>query len=209
MTHKQQAERDAIRLASGKLAVVDNWPARCLQLGLPDPATTGGALRVAVLGSTLELHPPEFQATVVPSGKAPKPADHLLALHYLLGEFTVSPAGEWITFREFPGGQFYWEPFLSRSIKPLIGRVGNDLGLLKDHLSRFPVQVEPLPDGGLRAVIQALGAIELMLVYRPGDDEFPPAADVLYDACARRVLCAEDAAALASRFCIGLLHNAG
>lgn len=207
LNHKQQAEQEAIRLAIGKLAALGDWPARCRRLGLPDPATTDGAIRIDVLGMTLEFRAPEFQAVILGTGKPPKPADHLLALHYLLGEVPVSPTKEWITFREFPGGQFYWEPFLSRSIKPLIGRMGNDLGLLKEHLSRFAVKVESLSDGGIQAVAQALGAIELMLVYRPGDDEFPASADVLFDSCARRVLCAEDAAALASRFCIGLLQG--
>lgn len=205
LTHKQQAEQDAIRLAIGKLAACDDWSVRCARLGIPDPAVTGGVLRLVVLGTTVELRPPEFQASVAGSDKPPKPADHLLALHYLLGEVPVIPTGDWITFRDFPGGQFYWEPFLSRSITVLIGRIGNNLAVLKDHLGRFSAAVEPLSDGGLQATIQALGAIQMMLVYRPGDDEFPPSADVLYDSCARRILCAEDAAALASRFCLGLL----
>ena len=205
LSHKQHAEQEAIRLASAKLATLEDWPARCIRLGLPDPAAAGGAIRIAVLGTMLEIRPQESQAVVMGSGRPPKPADHLLALHYLLGESPMAPAREWITFREFPGGQFYWEPFLARSIKPLIARMGNDLGLLRDRLRRFPARDEPLSDGGLQTTVQALGIIELRLVYRPGDDEFQPSADVLYDACARRVLCAEDAAALASRFCMGLL----
>lgn len=205
LTHKQEAEQDAIRLAIGKLAELSDWPARCARLGLPDPTATGGAIRINVLGTTLELRAPAFQAVAAETGKPPKPADLLLALHYLLGEVTLVPAREWITFREFSGGQFYWEPFLSRSIKPLIARMGNDIDLLRDHLRRFSATVAPMPDGGLLAAVQALGAIELLLVYRSGDEEFPPSADVLYDACARRLLCAEDAAMLAGRFCIGLL----
>jgi len=206
LTHKQQAEQDAIRLAMGKLAGLADWPARCARLGLPDPGTTGGGIRIIVLGATLELRPPEFSAVVVGgSGKPSKPVDHLLALHYLLCEMPVMPTGEWITFRDFSGGQFYWEPFLSRSINPLVGRMGNNLDVLKDHLRRFSAKVEPMSDGSLRATVHALGAIDLMLVYRPGDDEFPPFADVLFDACSRRLLCAEDAAVLAGRFCIGLM----
>jgi hypothetical protein len=205
LTHKQEAEQEAIRLAVGKLAALDDWPARCVRLGLPAPTTPGGTVRIAVLGATVEMGPPDFQAVSAGAGKPPKPIDRLLALHYLLGEVSVAPTGEWVTFRDFPGGQFYWEPFLSRSAHPLIGHVGNDLDLLRNRLARFAARVEPLSDGGLQAIVPALGVIEMMLVYRPGDDEFPPSADVLYDACARRVLCAEDAAALGSRLCLGLL----
>jgi hypothetical protein len=205
LSHQQQAQQDAIRLAVGKLAALDDWPARCARLGLPDPAATGGAIRLVVLGAPLDFRAPGFLALPAGAGPPPRPADQLVALHYLLGEAPMAPTGTWITFREFSGGQFYWEPFLSRSIKPLVGRMGNALDVLGDHLRRFSATVTPLPDGGLQATIQALGAIELRLVYRPGDDEFPPSADVLFDACARRLLCAEDAAYLASRFCIGLL----
>lgn len=205
LSHKQQAEQDAIRLAIRKLAALDDWPARCARLGLSDPAASGGAIRIAVMGATLELRTPGFEAVVLGTGKPPKPADHLLALHYLLGEFPLAPAGEWITFREFPGGRFYWEPFLARSINPMVKRIGNNLELLREHLRRFGATVEPLADGGLQATVQALGAIELRLAYRLGDDEFPPSAELLYDARARRLLCAEDAAALAGRFCLGML----
>ena len=205
LSHKQQAEQEAIRLAVVRLSALADWPTRCARLGLPDPAPPGGSIRIGVLGVTLEICPPDFRVVMIGSGKPPKPAEHLLALHYLLGDLPVVPAREWVTFREFPGGQFYWQPFLSRSIKPLVGRIGNNLDLLRDHLTRFSATVSSLPDGGLRATIRALGAIELMLVYRPGDDEFLPSADVLFDSCARRCLCAEDAAALGGRFCIGLL----
>ncbi len=205
LNHKQQAEQEAIRLAVEKAAALDDWPARCARLGLPDPATTGGAIRLTVLGATLELRAPEFRAVAIGVGKPPKPADRLLALHYLLGELPLAPAGEWITFREFPGGRFYWNPFLARSVNPLVACIGNDLDLLRERLRRFAATVTPLADGGLHATIRALGVIELRLAYRPGDDEFPPSAELLYDARARRLLCAEDAVALAGRFCIGLL----
>lgn len=205
MTHKQEAEREAIRLAAAKLEALGDWPARCRRLGLPDPSEGDGLIRVVVLGAVLGFRAPDFGTVTTGAGSRPKSADHLLALHYLLGEAPVKPTGEWISFRAFPGGLFYWEPFLSRSIRPLIGGVGNDLGLLRDRLSRFPAKVEPLSEGGLQATLQALGVIQTRLVYRSGDDEFPPSADVLYDACAQRLLCGEDAAVLAARLCVGLL----
>ncbi|MHB9138667.1 MAG: DUF3786 domain-containing protein, partial [Victivallaceae bacterium] len=43
------------------------------------------------------------------------------------------------------------------------------------------------------------------LIYRAGDDEFPPEAEVLFDAAVKRVYVAEDAAVMAGRICIGLL----
>jgi hypothetical protein len=205
LSHQQQAAQTAIRLAIGRLAELDDWTARCSRLRLPDPAATGGVIRITVLGAALELRAPEFLAWEASTGQPAKPSRHLLALHYLLGEAVLPPDHAWITFREFPGGQFYWEPFRSRSITPLIGRMGNDLELLRKRLARFSATATPLPDGGLQAVIQALGAFETLLVYRPGDTEFPPAADLLFDSRARHFLCAEDASVIASGICLGLL----
>jgi len=45
----------------------------------------------------------------------------------------------------------------------------------------------------------------LNLVYRRGDDEFGPSAEVFFDSGLRKVFSAEDAATIASRICIGLL----
>ncbi len=40
---------------------------------------------------------------------------------------------------------------------------------------------------------------------RCGDEEFGPAAEVLFDACIKRVFTTEEVSHLASRICIGLL----
>ena len=40
---------------------------------------------------------------------------------------------------------------------------------------------------------------------RCGNEEFGPAAEILFDACVKRVFTTEEVAHLASRFCLGLL----
>ena len=52
------------------------------------------------------------------------------------------------------------------------------------------------PDGGI---------VDDLLVYHRGDEEMPPAADLLFDAATKRPYDAEVAAAIASRICLGLL----
>lgn len=208
-THQQQATALAIQLAVAKLADRSDPSdptdliARCARLGLPPPA--GGRVRIPLLGRTLELQPPAFDGVFADTNKPPKSTERLLALHYLTSDFPVSPEDRWITFREFPGGAFYWEPFRARSVNPLIESIGNDLGKLRERLARFSAKIEDEPADTVSARIPAIGRIEVLLVYRQGDDEFPPTADLLFDACARRVFCAEDAAALGGRVCFGLM----
>jgi len=205
MTHRKQAEALAIQLAVDKLAAQTDLTARCARLGLPDPETAHGAIRLPLFGQTVELRPPAFEGVAIGTGLPPKPADRLLALHYLLCDRPVAPEGRWITFRDFPGGAFYWQPFLARSIQPLVKAIGNDPELLRTRLARFAGTIEAGPADALSARIAAVGRIAVLLVYRAGDAEFPATADLLYDACARRVYGAEDAAVLGGRICLGLL----
>jgi hypothetical protein len=58
--------------------------------------------------------------------------------------------------------------------------------------------------GMLRAVAQGLGPLRLQLVYRAGDEEFGPTADLLFEGGFRTVLGAEDAAALGGLFTAAL-----
>ena len=203
-TNRQLAEQAAICLAVKRLSALDQWPERCRLLGLPYPSPADDTLLLPMFYGTLAIRPPEFSAMVVETGQPAKPGDRLLALHYLLCNAPVVRSDDWITFRDFPGGSFYWQPFLSRSIEPLVKRIGNGMAGLRARLASFGAAVEPVTGEGLCATFRAIGNVHVRLVYRPGDDEFPPAADFLYNACARRVFCAEDAAALASRICFSL-----
>lgn len=196
---KQDAQRKAIQQAKEKLAGVD-LPSRCQRLGLPAPQQGRVDFRAFGIDFSLDSH---FELTERSSATPAKLGDHILALHYLLCDFTIEPTGQWITFRDLPGGQFYWQPFLSRSIHPLMACIGNELERLKKNLDRFIW--EPFDAGDCAAKIHAVGLIDVVLVYHLGDEEFGPAAEILFDAAIKRIYNTEDVAFLASRICLGLL----
>lgn len=198
---KIEGQLEAVRMAAENLRGAD-LVARCALLGLPAPEN--GAIRLRAFGEDMRLRVPEFSLESVP-GKPARPGDHILALHYLQCDLPVKPGGDLITFRDFPGGQFYLEPFLSRTIKPLLRRVGNDPSLLEQKLARYDWSRGAAEGGALNARIHALGNLFGTLIWRPGDEEFSPTADFLFDPAAKRALNAEDAAYLASRICLGLL----
>jgi hypothetical protein len=200
-TNKQAAEAAAAAMAVGELQRVD-LPARCRLLGLPEPMPDG-RLAMRLFGQDVIVAPPDFRVITALTTQPARAGDRLLALHYLLHDLPIPLSDSLITFRDLPGGQFYFGPFLSRSIKPLLQRIGNDLDLLRRHLGRFDWQ--PIPLGDFAARIHAVGRIEATLVYHIGDDEMGPAAEVLFDACIKRVYCTEDVAAIGSRICLGLL----
>ncbi len=190
----------AVRDAVEKLGKVD-LAERCTSLGLSKPQD--GILKLRAFGMDMVLRLSDFQLFPADSDKPAKISDRILVLHYLLCDLPVQQTGELISFRQMDSGQFYWPAFLSRSVRPLVERIGNDLELLKKNLGRF--DWEPVSLGDFAACIHAVGKVYVTLIYRIGDDEFPASADLLFDSSIKRVYPTEDAAVLASRICLGLL----
>lgn len=196
---KQEAYLKTIKLAKEKLAGI-NPDSRYDNLGMPNPQN--GKLNFRAFGIDMILDE-NFDIIEAKSGKPVKLGDHILILHYLLHDGIVEPTGQLITFRDMPGGQFYWNPFLSRSINPLLACIGNNVQLLRERINKF--DWKPTIGGDFAATILAIGKIDATLVYHLGDDEFQPAANIMFDSCIKRVYTTEDVAWLAGRICIGLL----
>lgn len=196
----QDAKKESIRLAIAELRKID-LVVRCPSLGLSVPEN--GVIPLRAFGTDLILQQSDFELISADTGEPMKSSDRILILHYLLCDSPIHVTDELISFRGLPGGQFYWQPFLARSVNPLVGRIGNDLELLHKNLDRF--DWEPFTMGDFGARIHALGKLYMTLIYHCGDDEFSPTADVLFDSGIREVFTTEDTAVLASRICLGLL----
>jgi len=201
--NKSKALANATAKALAALEGVD-LAGRCASLALPGPRPDD-KLRVRMLGDDLEFELPEFADSVGGSNRQAHPIDRLLLLHYLRCERPVKPTGEWITFRQFPGGQFYWRPFTARTVEPLAAEIGDDLALLRDRLSRL--DWTPAEAGDLGARIHVLAEIEVLLIYWKGCERLPARADVLFDSALARVYPTEDAVAIAGRLCRKLTVN--
>ncbi|MBU0763804.1 MAG: DUF4445 domain-containing protein [Bacteroidetes bacterium] len=174
---------------------------RCPKLGLPVPQN--GVLPLRMFAKDMLLYLDDFRLTGNNERDTGNPDDLILLLHYLLCDVPVEASGELIPFRELTGGLFYYKPFRIRSADILLSRFGNNTEQLVANLGRF--DHEPVEIGDVGARIHAFGNIWLTLIYRRGDDEFPPAVDVLFDKPVKRVFNAEDATILAHRICIGLI----
>lgn len=197
---KQDGINEALKLAIATLANKDITNS-CEKFGFTRPEN--GKIKLRMFDSNMVFDINDY-SLILDSGKAAKPADLLLLLHYLQSDFTLSETGELISFRDLPSGQFYIEPFLSRTVNPLIKRIDNDIDTLKKHLSKFEWSEVNMGDFG--AKILAFGNLYITIVYHYGDDEFPASFDVFFDKCVKRAFTeTEDAVVMASRICIGLL----
>ncbi len=185
----------AIAIAREKLtSSAPDWAS--LGLAAPGP---DGRVRVRFLDRVFVLTVPGYALEAAPPGELPSQIETILVLHYLAAGTVPAPSGRLVSFRELPGGAFYWGPFRGRSTAPLAARTRNDLDALRRRLSRF--EWKPVPLGDLGAEIAALGRLSVTLVYRAGDDEFPPEAEVFFDESVRGFLATEDAAVLAEQLC--------
>ena len=196
---KKAAQEEAVRQAVEKLQGVD-IAARCAQLNLPQPES--GILKFRAFAIHFELDTETFELVKRPSGDPAKETDRILILHLLLCEQPLRPSDELIAFREFPGGMFYQEPFLSRTVRPLVKRFGNNLDQLKETLSYL--DFEELGLGDFSARIHCFGCITITLIYRLSDEEFPAEAELLFNRPAKHALSAEDAVVMAARVCFRL-----
>ncbi len=201
--NRHQGYEAAAHSALERLRGVD-LARRCADLGLPGPRPDGSII-LRAFGRDLELAPPDFDMVDVTTRETRHVFERILVLRYLGHEGPLKPSGELISFRDLPSGMFYWGPFRERSAAMLEKRIGNDTDLLRTRLDRF--DWESYHAGDLGAVIHAVGAIRLYLIYRRGDEEFPPSAEILFDSVLRRVYSGEDAAVLAQRICAGLVSD--
>jgi hypothetical protein len=192
----ETAYEEAIRIAVEKLREVD-IANRCRALSLPEPQ--GGSMHLRAFGVDMVLLLSDFRLFKAATGEPVKPGDRILMLHYLLCDLPLEEVGELISFRGLAGGQFYWEPFCSRTVRPLVKKIGNNLERLSANLDRF--DWKPVTLGDLGARIHAIGKLFCTLVYRLGDEEFPASADFLFDSSFKRVYNAEDTAVLAGCIC--------
>lgn len=126
--------------------------------------------------------------------KQPKHAICLLLLHYLAHGDGHPLADRWVAFRELPGGLMYHRAFRQRVEPPLTSAFGHRL-----HRFRSAARAlggRPIDFGDAALMFDALPRIRMAVILHRGDEEFPPAASVLYDGAAGHYLPTEDLAIL-------------
>ncbi len=122
--------------------------------------------------------------------------DRILALHYLLGCDRTKLTGNLISFAQAPGGEVYYSAFKKRSIDRLTETFGDD----PESLTRAGASLggEPLKMATAAVKLSVFPMIPVVALIWQGDDEVAPAANLLFDESATRILATEDLAVVAS-----------
>jgi hypothetical protein len=176
-----------------------------------------GAFRWEDLGEGIQrLVIPSFGESIeilMPGGEIRVPSRidsfslRVLALRYVKLSCGLPETGEWIAYRDLPGGRFYATTLVPTVEEPLARIFGFRRGLLGEAAMHL---------GGARAeygdesfVFRAFPRVPLLLVLHWGDDEFPPQCRVLFDRCCPRYLNTDDLKVLATQLAAYLMRWAG
>lgn len=140
------------------------------------------------------------------NGEPVDPRFQVLILHYLTGP-GAALRGQWISFKELPGGLIYQQPFYGRAVLPLIRTFGSQpANLLR---AGEGLGGRPVDQGDAAVELNPFPCLPVRLVIWAGDEEFPPGGTILFDASAPEMLATEDFAVLAEYLVKRLKNLAG
>jgi len=147
---------------------------------------------VSFYGTAYVVEHPTARVWAQETGKMPSYGLQILFLHYLLTADGRPLSGEWVSFRELPDGLFYQQAFRQRSLLPLEGKFGHNQPAFERAATALGGEKLDLADGSFR--FDALPRVPLAALLWTGDEEFPPAVQILFDASAGGYLPTEDLA---------------
>ncbi len=130
------------------------------------------------------------QSTNIP----PKTHIVILLLHYLSRKIKglPQPTGEWISFKQLDGGQFYYSVFRKRVLEPIIKKYGEKPeNLISELTKRF--KGKDIKEADASVVFEVFDGIPLFIKLWRGDEEFGAEANLLFDSSIKDIFCTEDA----------------
>lgn len=146
---------------------------------------TAGILRLTYCGCVCTVTHPGGDISVAgwPGVTA---EEKIIILQYLHGASGLPARNRWLSFLELPGGPHHYAPFQKEALFPLAKRFGMNPEGFGEAAAALGGQKASLGKVGI--IIPALPKISLGLVLWPGDDEFPAAANILFDEVATTYL---------------------
>jgi hypothetical protein len=172
------------------------------------PAESGGGqITLQYFQTPLVITVPDFHLTNQ-QGATVDIMTEALVIAYLEMAAGAPRTGQWIAFRELPGGTFYHQAFTGYTGQRLARYFGNDLAAI--DRSAQAVGGIKLPEPGDAAYeFQILPHLWLATVCWSGDPEdgFPPQASVLFDQSASAYMVLDGLAILGSQLVSRLIKT--
>ena len=113
-------------------------------------------------------------------------SDQIIFYQYLVQASGFPLAGKWISYLELPNGEHHYVPFKLEAMEPLAKTFGYNLAAFKESAQKFGgIEVKM---GHAGYIIPVLPRVPLAVALWEGDEEFPPSANVIFDASAKNYL---------------------
>jgi len=118
----------------------------------------------------------------------------ILILHYLIKKsqnlLPAQATGKWISLKELEGGEPYYSVFKKRVIDVIARKHGeNPKGLFK---ATECLRAKKAAASDYSVVLEPFEKTAVLIEVWPGDDEFGPEANVLFDETIKDIFCTED-----------------
>jgi hypothetical protein len=134
-------------------------------------------------------------------------AARIVILHFLI-KADVPPVPEGlVNYGRLPGAGFYFPVFKRKSTDQLVARLGNDMEAFRHAGRELGGRAGDVGDASF--ILPALPGFDLTLVAWEGDEDFPPAYDILFDRNIVRYLSWEDIVVLAQMAVKRIIARAG
>ncbi len=131
----------------------------------------------------------------------------VLVLRYIKLSCGIPVSGEWIAYRDLPGGRFYAATLVPTVETPIAQAFGGDHGALGKAARELGAVKASFGDESY--IFHPFPYSPLLVVLHHGDEEFPPQCRVLFDRCCSRYLNTDDLKILATQVAAYLLKHAG
>jgi hypothetical protein len=151
-----------------------------------------------IMGREYRAAFPDFELR--DSGGAPvrNGYEKILFLRYLCEGKYFEAAGKSLAYHEIPWGSVYYPNFRGRCINRFAALFGKDLGAFRKIMEENrELRAGPLEGGDAGYRFEAFSGLYMSLLLWEGDEEFPPAVQILFDDNFVFAFSAEDLAVLA------------
>ncbi len=179
----------ALRLAREQLAKIDNIEPQCLKSGTQYIASQK-AIIIEFLNRQFIITLPDIEISLIAGEEDVPIRDKLLILHYFTLAKGTPLSGKMITYKELKEGINYFPTYHKRTIMPLVNYFGNEPHRLLD-MARILGGYEA-DYGDVAVTINAFSRVPITLVLWQGDEEFPPAGNIVFDSTISEYLSTDD-----------------
>jgi hypothetical protein len=184
------------RLAELRLLLRDADLVKLAACSGAEPGTRSDLLSLSFFSRPVVISFPDLAPADEQTGVPLSDANQALLLYYLSTADGTPMEGRWVSFADLPGGRFYNQAFQGYS--------GGELARhFKDNLAAFEragqsVNGMRLDYGNAAFAFQILPRVMLAAVYHLGDEDFPAACKILFDATSTHYLPIDACAVLGS-----------